>query len=62
MIIETYKGYIIQKKRNGYKFPLYLVGVYKGCEHFTTDYTYARAFSRKTAEKHDKNIPEIMNY
>lgn len=62
MIIKTAKGYIIQKTRNGEKFPLYLVGVRKGCENYTTDYLHARCYSLRTAQKHDKNIPEILNF
>lgn len=57
MIEKTQKGYIVYTMReNARKMEnkLYIRRVYAGQYTFTLDYTHARAFSKKTAAKHDK--------
>ena len=56
-IIPTHRGYEI-RKQNG-KFWLYVSKVYGGKYDWVTDYTYAKHFSLKTAEKHVKRLKEI---
>lgn len=49
-ILETHQGYEIRKP-NG-KFWLYLFKVYNGKYEWVTDYTHAKHFSLKTAQRH----------
>ncbi len=49
-LIPTYRGYEI-RKLNG-KFWLYISKIYNGKYEWVTDYTYAKHFSLKTAQKH----------
>lgn len=58
MIVKTYQGYYIEVARKGYKFPLYVHYTYGGRVYWTTDYTHARRYTRKTAERLDKEISE----
>ena len=48
----TYRGYAIKKPNPRGKVYLYVSGYYKGKYKFTTDYTYAKYYSLKTAQKH----------
>lgn len=49
-IIPTHQGYEIRKPDG--KFRLYVSKVYNGKYSWVTDYTYAKKFSLKTAQKH----------
>lgn len=53
-IIPTHQGYEIRKP-NG-KFWLYISKVYNGEYTWVTDYTYAKNFGLKTAQKHVKTL------
>lgn len=56
----TYRGYMIRKPNPHGKFYLYVSGYYKGKYKWTTDFTYAKHYSLKTAKKHLNNL-EIEN-
>ena len=50
---KTCWGYMIHKNDPRYKFGLYVSKVKRdGTYEFTTDYTYAKTYSLKTATKH----------
>lgn len=52
-ITKTCWGYMIRKNDPDYKYGLYVCTVKRdGTYEFTTDYTYAKTFSLKTATKH----------
>lgn len=57
---HTYCGYSIKKPNPHGKFYLYVSNYYKGKYKWTTDYTYAKYFSLKTATKHLNNL-EVEN-
>lgn len=57
--IENFqRKYIIHELNPAFKFGLYVSGVKRNGDYiFTTDYTYAKTMTLKTAEKH-KSILE----
>lgn len=58
MITKTWQGYYISKKRPGTEFKLYVKSIYKGKITWTTDYTYAKHYTEKTAKRIDAEIDE----
>ena len=49
-IYKTFRGYEIKIIREN-DWPLYVRSVYKGVARVYLDYTHARAYSKKTAER-----------
>lgn len=63
MIIKQFGGYAVEKHIQGQKWPVYVQYIKGNKIAWTLDYTHARIYKNiKTAQKHDKNIPEVMNY
>ena len=58
MISKTWQGYAISKNRKGTRFPVYVKSIYKGKITWTTDYTYAKWYTEKTAKRLDAEIDE----
>ena len=58
MISKTWQGYEISKRRRGTEFKLYVKSIYKGKITWTTDYTYAKHYTEKTAKRLDAEIDE----
>ena len=58
MISKTWQGYEISKRRKGTEFKLYVKSIYKGKITWTTDYTYAKHYTEKTAKRLDAEIDE----
>ena len=58
MISKTWQGYYISKRRKGTEFKLYVKSIYKGKITWTTDYTYAKHYTEKTAMRLDAEIDE----
>ena len=58
MISKTWQGYYISKRRKGTEFKLYVKSIYKGEITWTTDYTYAKHYTEKTAKRLDAEIDE----
>ena len=58
MIHKTWQGYMISKNRKGTRFPVYVKSIYKGKITWTTDYTYAKWYTEKTAKRLDAEIDE----
>lgn len=56
MISKTWRGYEISKRVRGHKFPVYVKSIYKGEITWTTDYTYAKHYTEKTAKRIDATI------
>lgn len=61
MISKTFRGYEISKRRKGTRFPVYVQSIYKGEIKWTTDYTYAKHYSEKTAKRIDAEIDKAIN-
>lgn len=53
-LIPTFRGYEIRKLDG--KFYLYVSKVYNGKYTWVRDYTYAKHFSLKTAQKHVERL------
>lgn len=58
MISKTWQGYCISKNRKGSRWKLYVKSIYKGKITWTTDYTYAKWYTEKTAKRLDAEIDE----
>lgn len=58
MINKTWQGYYISKNRKGSRWKLYVKSIYKGKITWTTDYTYAKHYTEKTAKRLDAEIDE----
>lgn len=58
MITKTWQGYTISKRRRGTEFKLYVKSIYRGKITWTTDYTYAKWYTEKTAKRLDAEIDE----
>ena len=58
MISKTWQGYYISKRRKGTEFKLYVKSIYRGEITWTTDYTYAKRYTEKTATRLDAEIDE----
>lgn len=51
-IIETYRGFEVRYLEPSMNRYWYIESVYRGQYKWVSDYTYAKHFTRKTAEKH----------
>jgi len=61
MIVKQFGGYAIEKHIKGQKWPLYIQYIKGDKIAYTLDHTQARIYkSLKTAQKHDKKIPEFL--
>ena len=58
MISKTFQGYTISKRIRGSEFSLYVKSIYRGKITWTTDYTYAKWYTEKTAKRLDAEIDE----
>lgn len=60
MINKTWQGYYISKRVRNSEFHHYVKSIYKGEITWTTDYTYAKHYSEKTAKRLDAEIEESL--
>ena len=60
MINKTWQGYYISKRARDSEFHHYVKSIYKGEITWTTDYTYAKHYSEKTAKRLDVEIEESL--
>lgn len=60
MISKTWQGYYISKRVRNSEFHHYVKSIYKGEITWTTDYTYAKHYSEKTAKRLDAEIEESL--
>ena len=60
MISKTWQGYYISKRVKNSEFHHYVKSIYKGEITWTTDYTYAKHYSEKTAKRLDAEIEESL--
>lgn len=58
MITKTWQGYAISKRIRGSEFSLYVKSIYRDKITWTTDYTYAKWYTEKTAKRLDAAIDE----
>lgn len=53
---KTWQGCEIVFERKGHNFPMYVRNIRNGKVTWVTDYLYAKAYSEKTAKKHNEAI------
>ena len=50
-IEEQYGGYIVRTAHARWQSRLYVKSIYKGKPNYSTDYTYAKVYSKQTASR-----------